>query len=352
MPASPLDLVREQAPAPGAFAAVMATGIVAVAADEHGYPVLSAVLAGFAVAGFVCLGLVVAVRAACGVRPVAGEPTDLGTVLALFSAVAACAVLGARFVAERPVVLAFGVLGLAAWLALVAGAGRAIGLLPAAPRPRVVALRAQVRGASLLPTVATAGLVITVADLRPHTPWVLVAAGVGWALSIVLYAGTVALIAARLADSGLGRELLAGDSWIVMGALAICTLAGDRVLRAAGTAHATAELDAWVRPATFGCWLLASALLLVVLVLLTGGRRHRLGASGRLPRFTVFWWAGVFPQGMYSVATRATARQFHLRVLPSVSALFCWIALLAWLATVAGMLVAARRRQARGCAWE
>jgi tellurite resistance protein TehA-like permease len=55
------------------------------------------------------------------------------------------------------------------------------------------------------------------------------------------------------------------------------------------------------------------------------------------------WWATVFPLGMYSSATFALAGEVRLRGLGVVSLVFFWIALAAWLTTVARLVARARR---------
>lgn len=368
--------LADLAPPPGAFAAVMATGIVSIAAGEHGLPVLSAALAGVAVAALVTLAGLVAVRLVYGLPPVAGRLSDPSALLPLFGAVAACAVLAARYAAESTAVELLGAVGLACWLVLAS-----LTVL-AGWRHGPAGLRGRVRGAWLLPAVATAGLVITAADLTGTRSWVLVPAVAGWVLSLALYAGAVALIGARaLADGAIGH-LLAGDSWIVMGGLAIGTLAGDRLLRAAPGAHAAGWIDPDVRPGTAACWLLATALVPVLAVaharrLRQQVDRSRAAETGRhgaaetvshgpaqtgrhaaaetvgrrpvqsvrrRPRHNVLWWAAVFPLGMYAVATRATADRFGWRLLAGLSAVFFWIALAAWALSAAALLHAGAER--------
>jgi len=49
------------------------------------------------------------------------------------------------------------------------------------------------------------------------------------------------------------------------------------------------------------------------------------------------WCAAVFPLGMYSSATFATALETGWRSLVTVSLVFLWIALAAWTATLGGV---------------
>jgi tellurite resistance protein TehA-like permease len=103
-----------------------------------------------------------------------------------------------------------------------------------------------------------------------------------------------------------------------MGGLAIATLAGTQL-------HIVLVV---------GTWLLATAWI-PVLCYLTVSRRPNLVQFG--------WWAMVFPLGMYSSATYATAGQTGCKPLTAISSAFFWIALAAWL-VVAGITLLRFRR--------
>jgi tellurite resistance protein TehA-like permease len=87
-------------PPPDVFAAVMATGIVSIAAADHGYRWISLGLAVIAA----CALPVLVVVCAVSWRRFPLDVRDPDVLLRLFTYVAACAVLGARL-AEWRVVL-------------------------------------------------------------------------------------------------------------------------------------------------------------------------------------------------------------------------------------------------------
>ena len=61
--------------------------------------------------------------------------------------------------------------------------------------------------------------------------------------------------------------------------------------------------------------------------------------------FAGVWWAFVFPLGMYSAATYTMATEIGQRSLLTVSLVFFWDALAAWLiVTLTGLLLALRVR--------
>jgi tellurite resistance protein TehA-like permease len=70
---------------------------------------------------------------------------------------------------------------------------------------------------------------------------------------------------------------------------------------------------------------------------------HRIRQRPDLLRFAGVWWALVFPLGMYSAATYAMATELGQRSLRTVSLVFFWDALAAWLIVVVAGLLRLRR---------
>jgi tellurite resistance protein TehA-like permease len=131
-----------------------------------------------------------------------------------------------------------------------------------------------------------------------------------------------------------------------MGALAISALAGDRLLAAAYAVHVTGWLPHAIRAVTLAAWILATLWIPLLLYMQTRSARHRRGPLGHAGA----WWAAVFPLGMYSVATQATAVRFGAQQLHTVSVVVFWAAATAWLVVATGWLratLAGRRRSAR-----
>lgn len=287
---------------PDAFAAVMATGIVSVAAADHGYDGISDVLAVISVALLAVLTVLAMVR----LRP---DFDDLDVPVQLLTFVAACAVVGTRL-AWWPL----GVVGLLGWLLLLPIALRVMW------RNRWTGLRDRARGGWELAGVATSGLAIVAADLD------LVAGAIGLlVLGICLYCAMTGLVLWRAVHAPSAPDLCAPDAWILMGGAAIATLAGDHI-------HKAGVTD--IRPVTIVTWIVASAW---VPVLAAATVRMRVGN----------WWAAVFPLGMYSSATFATAVETGWHPLTTISLVFFWIALAAWLLTALVTSLRFRRENLR-----
>ncbi len=130
-------------------------------------------------------------------------------------------------------------------------------------------------------------------------------------LAVCLYCVVTGLVLWRLVHEPSAPELSQPDAWILMGGAAIATLAGDHI-------HRAGFQD--IRPVTVVTWIVAS---LWIPLLAAATVRMRVGN----------WWAAVFPLGMYSSATFATAVETGWHPLTTISLVFFWIAFAAWLLT-------------------
>jgi tellurite resistance protein TehA-like permease len=128
------------------------------------------------------------------------------------------------------------------------------------------------------------------------------------------------------------------DTWILVGGLAIATLAGDNI-----HSLAPAWLAGPVRTVTVVTW--AAATLWIPPLIYFG--LHRISQRPDMLHFAGVWWAFVFPLGMYSAATYAMATELSQRSLITVSLVFFWDALAAWLIVVGAGLLRVWRALAR-----
>ncbi len=313
-------------PKPDVFAAVMAIGIVSIAARNHRYSKLSDMLG---VLASLSLGLLVAVVIAAAVaksRKLFWDLTDPDVTLQLFTFVAACAVLDTRLSFNLAMLRVLGVVALLAWLVLIVLTARNMSA------HRWAALRDHAHGAWELASVGTSGLAIVMSQISyytGHRGWLLVAAPV-WAVAIGIYALMTWLILWRAVVERRHREGFAPDSWIMMGSLAIATLAGDELHQ-----QVSGWLAAAVRTVTIVTW--AAATLWIPPLIYFG--LHRITQRPDVLQFTGAWWSVVFPLGMYSVATDAMAAEVGVRAMQTISLVFFWDAFAVWLiVAVAGLL--------------
>jgi tellurite resistance protein TehA-like permease len=318
-------------PSPDVFAAVMATGILSIGARDHGYRWISDALGVVATVGLVLL-VALAILTAVGRRGVPWDLTDPDVTLRLFTFVAACAVIDSRLSSNVWALRVLGAVALSSWLVLTALSARNM------LAHSWAALRHRAHGAWELASVGTSGLAIVMAQLAQHTGhrWWLKAALPTWAAAICIYGLMTWLILWRTISERQDRDGYEPDSWILMGGLAIATLAGDDI-----HALAPARLERPVLAVTVVTWVAAT---LWIPPLIYFGL-HRIRQRPDVLRFAGVWWALVFPLGMYSAATYAMAAVIGRGSLTTVSLVFFWDALAAWLIVVAaGLLLSWRRR--------
>lgn len=310
---------------PGAFGMVMASGIVSVAAREQLRDLLSAVLATVAAAAWIGLIILSGARLILAADLVGDDLASPAKGFDFFTFVAAAAVLGVRAVVagQDRIGVALWTTGALAWLAL------ALALPVAIHRRRLTPTWWAASGNWLLPVVATQSLaVLAVALAGPGRVRPLLVALSCWVIGLVMYAALIAAIGARVLCVNAQPARFTPDDWIVMGALAISALAAtallqaDRMLWPAHALLADAAVVAW--------GLASSAVAPLAVLHLRGLLRDR---SAR--RYQTRWWAGVFPLGMYSVATRQVAVTMGLQPLELVARIAFWVAVGAWSLTAA-----------------
>lgn len=311
---------------PDVFAAVMATGIVSVAAEKHHYRRISETLGVLATLGLVFLVGLVVVLVVVSRGRTSWDLKDPDVTLRLFTFVAACAVLDSRLADIRPVVVGLGITASAFWLTLAALTARNMAA------NSWTALRDRAHGAWELGSVGTSGLAIVAIEVARHSSqhwWFAVAVPVG-AVGLLVYLLMTTLILRRAVAQRQDRDGFEPDSWILMGGLAIATLAGDNIY-----GLASGRLAMVVRAVTVLTWVAAT---LWILPLIHFGLR-RIRRRSELLQFAGVWWAMVFPLGMYSAATAAMSVEIGRPVLNTVSLVFFWLALTAWLTVAVAGLV-------------
>lgn len=292
----------------------MATGIVSIAAADHRFSVISEVLV--VVAAVTLPVLMVMVARAWHEF----DMRDPNVTLALFTYIAACAVVGARLADHRIVLWVLAGMALQGWLSLMPLAVRSMW------RHRWTGLRDRAHGGWELAAVATSGLAIVSAELD-----VLFWAVVFWVLGICMYLLMTVLVLWRVCHDASSPSLVQPDVWILMGGIAIATLAGDHLHHIL----IPGPIADGVRAVTITTWVVATAWI-PVLVYVAIRRSVGLG------------WAAVFPLGMYSSATYAMAIETGWQWFVTISLTFFWIAFAAWLIVAVTTLLRFRRSRAAG----
>ncbi|WP_323187103.1 MULTISPECIES: DUF488 family protein [unclassified Streptomyces] len=322
---------------PGALAFVMGTGIVSTALYVNDAGTASAALLWVALAGFAVLvpayGWRLLRRRERFVADLLGPRAFAFLTLAISSNVLAARLAPDGRTAAAGAFLAFGALG---WLLLDYG----IPLALITTLKRGPSLD-QVNGTWFLWAVGSESLALAAASLdRVSSSHVLsVLAVVCWAIGLMQYLLTAAIVLARLLARPVQPEGLMTSVWIFMGAAAIAVLVGVRLiaLPPGGTLLS--------RPVILGSSVIlwAFSTWLIPLLLALGVWRH---AVRRIPlRYDLGWWNLVFPIGMYAVATHELGRATGTSWMTTVGHWEVWVAAAVWAVVFTAMLAAMLRHR-------
>jgi tellurite resistance protein TehA-like permease len=322
---------------PNIFAMVMATGIVSLAANGAGHSVLAHILFWLNVGLYAILLILLLIRILQYRADVAADLASHARAPGFFTLVAAPCVLGNQCVLEfgaGTAGMVLWIVGVVFWLPLTYA--MLPGLMEGTEKPKP---EVGVNGAWLLTVVGTQAisvlaslLVPWLAEDAPDVP--LFVALAFWLVGSMLYVWLIALIFHRILFLPLSPGELTPPYWINMGAMAISTLAGVRLVAQAGRMPLLTELQPFLKGMTLLFW--ATGTWWIPILVALGVWRH---LSKRVPlTYDHGYWAAVFPLGMYTVCTQNLVREFRLPFLELIPAVFVWIALAAWGLTFAGLV--------------
>lgn len=321
---------------PNIFALVMATGIVSLAAAGAGYETVANALFVLNTVLYPILITLFVVRLATAWGAVAADFTDHAKAPGFFTMVAGPCVLGNQFVllSDWPgvAVLLLGV-GLLHWVGLTYLMLPNLITAEVKPSPE-----RGLSGGWLLVVVGTqavsilTGLVLPRLSLTPE--WGVFAALAFWLAGSMIYLWIISQIFNRILFLPLAPNDLTPPYWINMGAMAIATLAGARLVGLADRSPLLAELLPFLKGMTLLFW--ATATWWIPILFALGVWRHLIR---HFPlTYDHGYWAAVFPLGMYTVCTRTMSDALHLPYLAPISDAFVWVALIAWAATFLGLV--------------
>lgn len=315
---------------------VMATGIVSIAAWQHGLVLLAQALFTLNAGVYVVLWLLYLLRLLRHPAEVASDLADHMASPGFFTAVAASGVLGSEALlladAEAIAFLLWGV-AIVLWLLLTYGILAALIVKPVKP-----ALDRGIHGGWLLVVVATQSIAVLSAllaarggDHRLQLDFLALAMWLGGGM---LYIWIATLVLHRCIHYPVAPGDLTPPYWIGMGAMAISTLAGALLGFNATDGSFLQPLLPFINGFTLLCWA-AGTWWIPLLVVLTLWRH----VGRRFPlRYDPLYWSAVFPLGMYAASTFEMAHAMDLPFLAPVPAAFLTAALLAWAAAFVGVL--------------
>jgi tellurite resistance protein TehA-like permease len=320
---------------PGYFALVMATGIVSIASYFHGLRELGLVLLWLNVVQYLALtGFTILRFIRYRVQFVA-DLLNPSKGITFLTASAGTFILGSQFV----ILLQMSGIGTALWIAgivlwIVFVSVFFTTVISGENKPTIAE---GITGATLILVVATEGICVLgtlLSAAAGFREWILFVSLAAYAVGAILYLIFITLILFRWMFFPLDAGSLTPSYWINMGALAITTLAGSRLILSVDGWPFLQAIVPFVKGLTFCYW--AMAAWWIPLLIIAGVWRH---GVQRVPiRYDPQYWSLVFPLGMFTVATILFEKATGLTVMHLIPQITIWFAWAAWGATFVGML--------------
>ena len=321
--------------APGYFALVMGTGIVSIGlrmAGADGAALALLVLAALAAAVLVLLFLLRWIRHRERMRADAKNPE---IAFGYFTIVAAASV----------VAVGLQQVGLGTASAVLLGVGAAIWIVLGYVLPWQVLMTrdgepilARTNGSWFVWSVASQSLAVGLSGLEPASPAFASLLGLltvlSWSVGTILYVGIAVLVILRIVHFGITPRQFEPTYWVAMGALAIAVVAGAGIFAMEPVPMVDASRGLIGGTVViFWCFALWQYPLLAG----AGFWRH---AIHRVPlRYVPSLWSIVFPLGMFAVASLRLGRVEHLPLVEGVGIAGLVLAVLAWIAVAAGLMM-------------
>lgn len=318
---------------PGYFALVMATGIIAVAADQQNIEWLAEVLYAAAAIGYVILTVLLALRIVLYPRAFIADLQAHTHGFAFLTTVAGTNVLAsASAVVHGWWSLAWVLwwISLGLWSFFLYAT-----LISTVVRGNKPALGTGINGTWFLLTVATQSIVVVgglVFDRHASDALAFMLLAT-FLVGIVLYLIVMTMVLLRWTFHELEPTEVDPSAWIAAGAVAITVLAGSNLLLASPESERLTRLAGFIEGMTVLAW--ATATFWFPLMIAIGVWRH---VVRRVPlRYHPSFWSLVFPIGMYGAATFRMRAAINLESLEQLPKAALAGALLAWSATAFGL---------------
>ena len=319
---------------PGYFASVMATGIVSVALLLTGALPLSYTLWGIGGALLVFLAVVYTLRALRYPREMRRDFFDPSVAFGFFTFIAAVGVIATRSALADWVIVpgALTLIAAIAWFILTYWTFAMLLITNTQP------IGEALNGSWLIAIVATESLATTwvlLTNIQPAQRATLqLLAYAFWTFGVLLYLIFIALIMYRFFFLKIQPSDLKPPYWINMGAMAITTVAGVRMLDVKEPTRLLVTLRPYIEGFTVMMW--AWGTWWIPLLIVIGIWKY---VFVREPmRYHPSLWSVVFPLGMYATAVQLLTHIPGLEFLAVIGPYCTWIAFAAWALVALGWL--------------
>ena len=322
---------------PGYFALVMATGIISIAAFLLEMNTIALVLLVINVVAYAILWLLLLLRLFWFFPRVKADINDHVRGPGFFTVVAGTCVLGSDLlivIDRQAIAFALWIIGTLLWAIIMYTFFTAMTVRESKPT-----IEAGLNGGWLLAVVATQSIsvlgTLLVGRYSEYRDTVLFFTLCMFLVGCMLYLLLITLIFYRFTFVNVTTAALTPPYWINMGAVAITTLAGARLIIAAPTWPLLNEVVPFLKGFTLFFW--AAATWWIPLLLVLGFWRH---VYKKFPlKYDPQYWGMVFPFGMYTVCTFQLAKALNFPPLLQIPRYFIYLAFAGWIATSLGLLV-------------
>jgi tellurite resistance protein TehA-like permease len=335
---------------PGYFALVMATGIISIAAFQLNMKSVAWVLLAINLIAYFTLWLLLLIRLVRFFPRIKADIMDHARGPGFFTVVAGTCVLGSQLiivVGQYRAAAALWLLGLLLWLLIMYTFFTAVTVRADKPD-----FEAGISGTWLLATVATQSVSVLgtlLADyFAAYRDSLLFFTLCMFLLGCMLYLILITLIFYRFTFVKLTTVTLTPPYWINMGAVAITTLAGARLIIAVPVWSFLGEISPFLKGFTLFFW--AAGTWWIPLLLILGVWRH---LRKHFPvAYDPLYWGMVFPLGMYTVCTLQLSKAIRFEPLAIIPRYFVFVAIAAWLAVFIGLIHSLLTRKTRAAPTE
>jgi tellurite resistance protein TehA-like permease len=321
---------------PGYFALVMATGIVSIAAHLLEMKPIAVGLLVVNILAYAILCLLLLARLVLFFSRVKADLADHVRGPGFFTIVAGTCVLGSQLIIVAGHYEAASILwlvGVVLWALVMYSFFTLITVREEKPP-----LETGLNGAWLIAAVATQSISVLGTLLANYfavyRETLLFFTLCMFLIGCLLYLLLITIIFYRFTFLNFTTQKLTPPYWINMGAVAITTLAGARLIIGAPESRFLGEILPFLKGFTLFFW--AGGVWWIPLLLILGFWRH---VRKRFPlAYDPQYWGMVFPLGMFTACTFQLSKAIDFEPLMLIPRYFVYLALAAWLVVFVGMI--------------